>query len=385
MATPKKPTSSDDSTPKKTAKKSAAKKTAKKTTKITTKAAAKKVTKKITPSKSPPPPPPGRSVKVVKTPQLGIHVPSAPKKNKPQYASFRSSRKSLVNPRRVRGGVKLKNKGTDDVQNWVTQRIMRVAEAGAAPDHYRDGMEYATLGQTKRLTIEGTLCEGIIQGRSDKPYTTTLGFSAFTIEVQDKIIKAMGEQVRYAAKLLAGELPSNIEDVFAPLGIKLFPSEAEEIAPECTCPDWDKENRWCKHAVCLSAILAEKLADDPMLIFGLHDMPGSELIEGLRQHRSVGTQGPGPAPVLAAHVPGVSDVSSPPLEDVLDTFWDVGDGLQELDTPIARPEVSCVLLRRLGPSPFSAGSFPLVGLMQTCYELIGNAVVEDEESDEPDQ
>ncbi|MBL4590319.1 MAG: SWIM zinc finger family protein, partial [Phycisphaerales bacterium] len=221
-----------------------------------------------------------------------------------------------------------------------------------------------------------------IQGRSDKPYTTTLSFEPFSIESQDKIIRAMSEQVRYAAKLLAGELPSNTEDVFAPLGLKLFPSEPGEIDPVCTCPDWSEEKKWCKHAVCLAALLAEKLAADPMLIFGLHNMPGSELIEGLRQHRTVGAQGPGPAPVLIAHVPGVSDVSSPPLEDVLDTFWDVGDGLQELDTPIAHPEVSCVLLRRLGPSPFVGGGFPLVGLMQTCYELIGNSVVDAEGSDD---
>lgn len=366
MATPKKPTSSDEQKPQ-------AKKAVKKPT-------AKKVVKKPELSKTPPPPP-DRAGRVVKAPTMGVHVPTAPKKNKPQYASFRSSRKSLVNPRRVRGGVKLKSKPSDGVQNWVTQRIMRVAEAGAAPDHYRDGLEYATLGQTKRLTIEETLCEGIIQGRSDKPYTTTLSFEPFTIESQDKIIRAMGEQVRYAAKLLAGELPSNIEDVFAPLGLKLFPSEPSEISPKCSCPDWSEEKPWCKHAVCLSALLAEKLGDDPMIIFGLHDMPGAELIDGLRQQRSVGAQGSGPSPVLPAHVPGVSDSSSPPLEDVIDSFWEVGEGLDELDTPIAPPEVSCVLLRRLGPSPFTEGRFPLVGLMQTCYELIGDAVVESENAD----
>jgi len=34
-----------------------------------------------------------------------------------------------------------------------------------------------------------------------------------------------------------------------------------------------------------------------------------------------------------------------------------------------------VLLRRLGPSPFP-GAFPIVGLLQTCYEVIGERVVE---------
>jgi uncharacterized Zn finger protein len=355
-------------------------KAAKKITKKTTKKTAKKTTKKIVEKPTPPPPPrEGRVVNVISKPTLSASVPIAPKKIKPQYASFRSSRKSLVNPRRVRGGVKLKLKAGETPVSWVTQRLLRVAETGAQNDVYKDGIEYARLGQTKRLTIEDTLCEGIIQGRSDKPYTATLGLDEFCAESQEKIIAAMADQVRYAAKLLAGELPSNIEDVFAPLGLKLFPAEPDDIHPKCSCPDWTEDKPWCKHTVCLTSLLAEKLGDDPMAIFGLRGMPGQELIDGLRQKRAVGVQGPGPSPVLHQHVPGVSDISSPPLEDSIESFWEVGDGLAELDTPIAPPPVNCVLLRRLGPSPFVDGRFPLIGLMATCYQLIGEAAVQAEE------
>ena len=354
--------------------------------------AAKKTTKKLTkrgmkeaadPSA---PPREGRVVNVVSTPQLSASVPTAPKRIKPQYASFRSSRKSLVNPRRVRGGVKLKLKAGETPQSWVTQRLLRVAETGGtANDVAKDGIEYARLGQTKRLTIEETLCEGIIQGRSDKPYTATLELTEFSVESQEKIIGAMADQVRYAAKLLAGELPSNIEDVFAPLGLKLFPAEPADILGKCSCPDWKEEEPWCKHTVCLTALLAERLGDDPMLIFGLRGMPGQELIDGLRQKRAVGTQGPGPSPVLLQHLPGVSDVSSPPLEDSIESFWEVGDALASLDTPIQSPAVNCVLLRRLGPSPFIDGQFPLIGLMATCYQLISEAAIEaDEQASESD-
>ena len=72
-----------------------------------------------------------RVVNVVAKPTLSAHVPTAPKKVKPQYASFRSSRKSLVNPRRVRGGVKFKLKAGETPRSWVTQRLLRVAEQGA--------------------------------------------------------------------------------------------------------------------------------------------------------------------------------------------------------------------------------------------------------------
>ncbi len=363
------------SSPDPQAKKAAAKKTTKKTTQKTT----KKTTKKVI-EKPAPPPREDRVVNVISKPTLSASVPIAPKKIKPQYASFRSSRKSLVNPRRVRGGVRLKLKVGETPASWVTQRLLRVAETGAQSTIYKDGIEYARLGQTKRLTIEDTLCEGIIQGRSDKPYTATLGLEVFSVESQEQIIAAMADQVRYAAKLLAGELPSNIEDVFAPLGLKLFPAEPEDFEPKCSCPDWTAQEPWCKHTVCLTALLAERLGDDPMLIFGLRGMPGQELIDGLRQKRAVGVQGPGPSPVLHQHVPGVSDISSPPLEDAIESFWEVGSELEELDTPIAPPTVNCVLLRRLGPSPFVDAQFPLIGLMATCYQLIGESVVEAEDA-----
>jgi len=374
----------------KKATKKVAKKVDAKAAKATPKGVTKKTTKKTkkkSAQKTPPPPPPreGRVVNVFTTPTLTASVPTAPKRIKPQYASFRSSRKSLVNPRRVRGGVKLELKVGETPASWITQRLLRVAETGGAiNDVYKDGIEYARMGQTKRLTIEDTLCEGIIQGRSDKPYTATLGLDEFCAESQEKIIAAMADQVRYAAKLLAGELPSNIEDVFAPLGLKLFPAEPEDINPVCSCPDWKSDAPWCKHTVCLTALLAERLGDDPMTIFSLRGMPGQELIDGLRQKRAVGVQGPGPSPVLHQHVTGVSDISSPPLEDSIDSFWEVGAELAELDTPIAPPKVNCVLLRRLGPSPFVDGQFPLIGLMATCYQLIGEAAVQADEFDDSD-
>ncbi|MFK7759512.1 MAG: SWIM zinc finger family protein [Phycisphaerales bacterium] len=372
--------------------------TSKPAAKKATKKASKKVAKKAAPAKKPvsepaskpaskpepktiPAPAKDREVNMVARPTLSANVPTAPKKIKPQYASFRSSRKSLTNPRRVRGGVKLKLKPEEQPSSWITQRLLRVAEEGAPAQINREGLEYARAGQTKRLTIEGTLCEGIIQGRSDKPYKTELALKQFTAHDQEQIIGAMGNQMRYAAKLLAGELPSNIEDVFAPLELRLFPTEPSDLNPTCSCPDWSAEEPWCKHAVCLTALLAERLGNEPMDVFGLHGMPGHELIDGLRQKRAIGVQGPGPAPVLVPHIQGVSDISSPPLEDQLDSFWTVGEQLDELDTPMAPPAVQCVLLRRLGPSPF-LGRFPLVGLMQTCYELIGSSVMEQAEQSE---
>ena len=337
---------------------------------------AKKASKKKPDAAPPPPPKADRTVKVVAKPQLSGVIPTAPKRVKPQAASFRSTKKPLTNPRRVRGGVKSKTKPDEAPKSWVTQRVLRVAEQAASGEALREGLEYASMGQTKRLTVDGTLCEAVIQGRADKPYKTTLSMETFTASEQEQVIGTMGEQVRYAAKLLAGELPSNIEDVFAPLGLRLLPIEAGDLRPTCTCSDWSEKSPWCKHAVCLTALLAERLGDDPMLVFGLRGMPIDDLVEGLRQRRVAGSGTAGPTPVLLPHVPGVTDRSSAPLDQSLEDFWETGSGLSDLDTPIEPPPVNCLLLRRLGPSPFPEGRFPLLGLLATCYDLIGERAAE---------
>lgn len=337
---------------------------------------AKKASKKKPDAAPPPPPKADRTVKVVAKPQLSGVIPTAPKRVKPQVASFRSTKKPLTNPRRVRGGVKTKTKPGEVPKSWVTQRVLRVAEQAASGEALREGLEYAALGQAKRLTVEGTLCEAVIQGRADKPYKTTLTLEEFSGPEQEQVIGTMGEQVRYAAKLLAGELPSNIEDVFAPLGLRLLPTEVGDLRPACSCADWSEESPWCKHAVCLTALLAERLGDDPMLVFGLRGMPIDHLVEGLRQRRVAGSGTAGPTPVLQPHVPGVTDRSSAPLDQSLEDFWEPGTGLLELDTPIEPPPINCLLLRRLGPSPFPEGRFPLLGLLATCYDLIGQKAAE---------
>ena len=121
-----------------------------------------------------------------------------------------------------------------------------------------------------------------------------------------------------------------------------------------------------------------------MLVFGLRGMPEEDLLEGLRQRRVAGSGASGPSPVLMPHVPGVTDTMSAPLDQSLADFWEVGPDLADLDTPIAPPPVNCVLLRRLGPSPFPEGRFPLLGLLATCYDLIGRDAVEGADTPDPD-
>jgi len=274
----------------------------------------------------------------------------------------------------VRAGIKLTAEAPG-ATSWAAQRWVRLLEQAADGNKLVEGLEYARLGQTKSLDVRRGSIDAIVQGRQYRPYTTTIRVTPFEHDPWQNVIETMAGQAVYAAKLLAGELPANIEDVFGPLGLKLFPTEPAEVTPACTCG----EGPWCKHACCAAALFAERLAGDSFLMFTLRGLESDDLLERLRQRRATTTAAAalGAVPVYVARIPGVSDHAAPALEDCVDRFWETGPELRDVDFPIEPPQVTHPLLRRLGPSPFPSESakFPLVGLLATCYEIARDAAL----------
>ncbi|MEM0982638.1 MAG: hypothetical protein AAGI17_01665 [Planctomycetota bacterium] len=310
-----------------------------------------------------------REAKPVERAQLSGKIPEKPEKPK-EHVPFRRPAKLPENPRRVRGGLKLQTK-EGEAFGWITQRLLRVVEAAASGDAFREGMEYARQGQTRRLDFEDGEAKGSVQGRRQRPYVTKLHLAPFTGPQKEALIDAMASQAIYAAKLLAAELPPNIEDVFAPHGLKLFPTHPEEFKLACSCREAET---WCKHTVCLAALAAEKLQAEPLLLFDLRGLPGQELIDHLRERRALAGQGPGAQPVHRPHVAGVSTYEPRPIEECGGDFWSMPPDAELPAALIQPPDIKQPLLRRLGPSPFE-GRFPLVGLLATCYEIVGDSAI----------
>jgi uncharacterized Zn finger protein len=343
--------------------------------------------------------------------QPGIPAPKAP----------------LLRPRKVRGGVKLAagqgvgikapEPGPDGQpaqnspppQSWAAQRWGRFVEQVAPGANLAEGLDYALQGQTKRLSVQAGMIDASVQGREFRAYVTRLEFATFKEEQWHAVVAALADSAIYSAKLLSGEVPANIEDIFAPLGLKLFPSEPGDVKSTCTCgpretvatpipggvaidgqpmmqpalpessppiPAAPHSTSWCKHGCCVAHLFAARLSSDPFLMFVLRGIEAEDLRERLRQKRVVVGAATGSMPVYSQRISGASDVSSPPLDQSLQGFYDAGESLASLETPIMLPPVSHPLLRRLGSSPFLSAPFPLVGLLASCYETISAETIE---------
>jgi uncharacterized Zn finger protein len=291
-----------------------------------------------------------------------------------------------MHPRRVRGGVRLAAGELVEAgllapesglmretspTAWAAHRLLRLLEAAAQGDALVEGLEYAKTGQTRRMSLEPGRVIAAVQGRAERAYAVTITMATFPEPQWTKVGEAMASQAAPAAKLLAGELPPSIEDIFGPLGLKLVPTEAGDLSPSCTCGHiTTAATAWCKHVCCVMYLLADELRQEPFRIFKLRGQPVEDVIEGLRQRRAVTSAASGSAPACAPRIPGVTDVQAPPLDQEVGRFWDAGPELAEVDVQLDPPAVSKPLLRRLGPSPFDQAAFPLVGLLATCYDVI---------------
>ena len=92
------------------------------------------------------------------------------------------------------------------------------------------------------------------------------------------MLDALGRQALFVAKLLAGEMPQDIEPVFREVGLSLFPAKLGDLETDCSCPDWSNP---CKHIAAAYYLLGEEFDRDPFLIFTLRGLGRDALLARL--------------------------------------------------------------------------------------------------------
>lgn len=276
--------------------------------------------------------------------------------------SFRMSRRPDA-PRRVRGGLKLRNPEPAP-RGPIARRWLELLETLVPEARRLDGLDYARRGQATGLDLGAGLIEARVQGRATAPYLTRWQVATFTEAAWQAVIEAMAAEALYAAKLLAGELPPEIDEVFAARGLALIPA-AEEVSLVCDCP----ASGPCKHVAALGYLAVERLDQDPLAILRLRGGPDVlERLAAARAFRSHGHAAAHAEPVVG----GVPQAGS--LDADLERFWRPGPelaGLRKMPPPRHAPHA---LLRRLGPSPLE-GRFPMIGLLASIYDTVSRAAV----------
>jgi uncharacterized Zn finger protein len=230
-------------------------------------------------------------------------------------------------------------------REWWVQQWLDLLDKYRFKKRLERGRNYARQGNVLSIDFQGDRIVARVQGTEPEPYQQSLWLDTFTNEDWDCIIQTLSEQAIFSAKLMAGEMPQNIEDVFSANGLRLFPFNLTEIRSRCSCPD--KANP-CKHIVAVYHLLGDRFAEDPFLLFQLRGRTKEDIIDALRQRRL----SPGEDAMFSAssHVETVSATAS--LSTQLTTFWVFDRQLDPSLVAIVPPPNSETILDVLGFIPF---------------------------------
>lgn len=182
---------------------------------------------------------------------------------------------------RERGG-----KEQDNGVNWCTRRWLEQLEKYAHGQDVRQrwarGKVYARRGQVVELEVgpNGVLAK--VQGSRPKPYQVRMELNKLRREAWGRVLIAVSGKAHYTARLLAGEMPQEIESIFASSGARLFPAGDHDFRCKCSCPDPLVP---CKHVSAVYHAMGAALEADPFLLFSMRGKSKNQFLQDLRDMR----------------------------------------------------------------------------------------------------
>jgi len=167
-------------------------------------------------------------------------------------------------------------------REWWSQKWLDLLDAYRFKKRLERARNYARQGNVLSINFQGAKVLAKVQGSEPEPYQVSLFLDQFTDEEWGYVIETMAKKAIFSAKLLAGEMPQNIEDVFISNGLSLFPFTLSDVHSKCSCPDKAVP---CKHIGAIYYQLGDRFSEDPFVLFQLRGRTKEKIINNLRQFR----------------------------------------------------------------------------------------------------
>ena len=252
-------------------------------------------------------------------------------------------------PIAVEGGVKAKSQRGAIGEQWWSRRFIAALESYGMSSRLQRGRSYARRGQVVEFTLASGKVTARVQGSRPSPYNVSIAVRPLTAAQWRSVESRLAAQALFRAKLLAGEMPAEIESVFDSCGTPLFPASSRDLTMSCNCPDWGMP---CKHLAAVCYVLAEAFDADPFAMLAWRGKGRDELLAALRGKASPASgSGPAAAPGTSQSIALLSDATGAPLAESLADFWSPGLSPARLRALPPSPETPPDLLLRIADLP----------------------------------
>jgi uncharacterized Zn finger protein len=274
-------------------------------------------------------------------------------------------------PRPVQGGIRADSRRGAFARSWWARRWIAALEGLQLGGRLARGRAYARRGQVIEIAVSPGEVSARVQGSRKEPYAIALRMPVFSSAEARRLLGVLRREARFAARLLAGEMPHDVEQAFSAASLSLFPRHSRELTSECSCPDWSNP---CKHIAAVYYLLGEEFDRDTFLLLRLRGLEREDLLRQLGGAPSArplrddkGASGTAPE---RRRPPAERARRRPKLERLPadpDTFWGAGELPALPAAEAVAPVMHAAAVRRLGGFPFWRGRQRLVDALEPVY------------------
>lgn len=182
---------------------------------------------------------------------------------------------------RFAAGIRAQELRSGKGRSWWGEKWMEKLEGMGLKSRLGRGRNYAIAGQVISLDIAGGEVFAKVMGARENPYEVKIVFRRPEGDERRKIVEAIRAEKMFVARLLANDLPTEIEEIFSAQGMDFFPGGKlspgrYDMTTSCSCPDWANP---CKHIAAVLLVLGEEIARRPSLMLELRGVEMEELYD----------------------------------------------------------------------------------------------------------
>lgn len=183
---------------------------------------------------------------------------------------------------RYAAGIRAQESRSGGARTWWARRWLEVLERMGLGARLGRGKHYAVSGQVTGMRLEGPHVEAQVVGTRPDPYRVTIDFRVPEGAAREAIVSRIKGEPMIAARLIADDMPTEVEQAFRDCGLDFFPGGklapgVYDMTTACSCPDYANP---CKHVSAVLLILGEEIARRPMTLLELRGIAEEDLYEG---------------------------------------------------------------------------------------------------------
>ena len=182
---------------------------------------------------------------------------------------------------RFASGIRAQELRSGASRSWWARRWLETIEPMGFGGRLARGRNYAISGQIVSMSFEGPRVSAEVVVTRPDPYRVNMNFTVPEERIRKGIVSDLRAEPMLVARLLADELPMEVEEIFRKRGAALFPGGKTgpgkyDVTIDCSCPDWANP---CKHSCAVMLVIGEEIARRPLTLIELRGITESELYD----------------------------------------------------------------------------------------------------------